>query len=173
MLRDYCTLRLVPTSLRAYIQRGRRRGVVLSQQVRALIGEGNQAYVDANYPETIRIMQEVIRIEPRAAAAWSVLAQCHDEMGEAGKALQLRIMAAHLNHDADEWAELAKQSRQVPFTSLNKHVPCRCGVAQVIRIQPAGLVLLWEDIQPRPNECGCTVGSRYASKGDWGAQSCE
>ena len=56
-------------------------------------------------------MQEVIRIEPRAAAAWSVLAQCHDEMGEPGKALQLRIMAAHLNHDADEWAELARQSR--------------------------------------------------------------
>ena len=84
---------------------------MLSQQVRGLIGEGNQAYVDANYPETICIMQEVIRIEPRAAAAWSVLAQCHDEMGEPGKALQLRIMAAHLNHDADEWAELAKQSR--------------------------------------------------------------
>lgn len=123
MLRDCCTLCLVPTSLRAYIQRGRRRGVVLSQQVRALIGEGNQAYVDANYPETIRIMQEVIRIEPRAAAAWSVLAQCHDETGEAGKALQLRIMAAHLNHDADEWAELAKQSRQVPSISLKKHVP--------------------------------------------------
>ena len=81
--------------------------------MRALIGEGNQAYVDANYPETIRIMQEVIRIEPRAASAWSVLAQCHDEMGEPGKALQLRIMAAHLNHDADEWADLAKQSRYV------------------------------------------------------------
>ena len=33
---------------------------MLSQQVRGLIGEGNQAYVDANYPETIRIMQEVM-----------------------------------------------------------------------------------------------------------------
>ena len=58
-------------------------------------------------------MQEVIRIEPRAAPAWSVLAQCYDDMGERGKALQLRIMAAHLNHDADEWGELAEQSRCV------------------------------------------------------------
>ena len=93
------------------LQRGRRHGPVLSQQVRALIGEGNQAYIDANIPETIRIMQEVIRIEPRAASAWSVLAQCYEDMGEPGKTLQLRIMAAHLNHDADEWADLARQSR--------------------------------------------------------------
>ena len=93
------------------LQRGRRHGPVLSQQVRALIGEGNQAYIDANIPETIRIMQEVIRIEPRAASAWSVLAQCYEDVGEPGKTLQLRIMAAHLNHDADEWADLARQSR--------------------------------------------------------------
>ena len=56
-------------------------------------------------------MQEVNRIEPRAAPAWSVLAQCYDDMSEKKKALQLRIMAAHLNHDADEWADLARQSR--------------------------------------------------------------
>ena len=85
--------------------------MILSQQVRALIGEGNQAYVDNNIQETIRIMQEVIRIEPRADSAWSVLAQCHEDTGEVLKALQLRIMAAHLNHDADEWADLARQSR--------------------------------------------------------------
>lgn len=56
-------------------------------------------------------MQEVIRIEPRAVSAWSVLAQCYDDMKQDGKALQLRIMAAHLRHDADEWERLATQSR--------------------------------------------------------------
>ena len=91
-------------------QRGRRAGPVLSQQVRALIGEGNQAYVDGNIQETLSIMQEVIRIEPRAAQAWSVLAQCYADMHEPQKALQLRIMAAHLMHDAEEWERLAKQS---------------------------------------------------------------
>ena len=84
---------------------------MLSLQVRSLIGEGNQAYVDDNLPEAIRIMQEVIRIEPRAVAAWSVLAQCYSDMHQGEKALQLRIMGAHLTHDAEEWDRLARQSR--------------------------------------------------------------
>jgi len=76
-----------------------------------MIGEGNQAFVDANTSEAVRIMQEVIRIEPRATAAWSVLANCYDDMGQRDKALQIRIMAAHLRHDAEEWDTLAQQSR--------------------------------------------------------------
>lgn len=84
-------------------------------QVRSLIGDGNQAYVDSDLPEAIRIMQEVIRIEPRAASAWSVLAQCYEDMNQDRKALQLRIMAAHLRHDPDEWDRLARQSKSVLF----------------------------------------------------------
>lgn len=94
-----------------FSQPGRQKGVILSQQVKGLIGEANQAYIDNNIPETIRIMQEVIRIEPRAGSAWSVLAQCYDDLGERQKALQLRIMAAHLNPDAEEWNRLAEQSK--------------------------------------------------------------
>lgn len=56
-------------------------------------------------------MQEVIRIEPRAVSAWSVLAQCYEDMGQVERALQLRIMAAHLRHDAEEWERLAQTSR--------------------------------------------------------------
>lgn len=76
-----------------------------------MIGEGNQAFVDNNTPEAIRIMQEVIRIEPRATAAWSVLANCYEDMHQSERALQIRIMAAHLRHDAEEWDVLARQSR--------------------------------------------------------------
>lgn len=83
-----------------------------------MIGDGNQAYVDSNIPETIQIMQEVIRIEPRAASAWSVLAQCYADLNEPQRALQLRIMAAHLRHDSDEWDRLATQSKFVPFVQL-------------------------------------------------------
>jgi general transcription factor 3C polypeptide 3 (transcription factor C subunit 4) len=85
--------------------------VVLSQQVKALIGEGNQAYIDGRIQESIQTMQEVIRIEPRAMSAWSVLANCHHDLGQPQKALQLRIMGAHLHHDAEEWERLAKESR--------------------------------------------------------------
>jgi general transcription factor 3C polypeptide 3 (transcription factor C subunit 4) len=84
---------------------------VLSQQVKALIGEGNQAYIDGRTQESIQIMQEVIRIEPRAMSAWSVLANCHHDLGQPQKALQLRIMGAHLHHDAEEWERLAKESK--------------------------------------------------------------
>ena len=87
-------------------------GPTLSQQVRSLIGDGNQAYVDSNLLIVIRMMQDVIRIEPRGASVWSVLAQRYDGMERGQKALQLRIMAAHLRHDADEWDRLARQSRE-------------------------------------------------------------
>ena len=92
-------------------QKGRTVGPILSQQVKALIGDGNQAYVDNDPAEAIRIMQEVIRIEPRASAAWSVLAQCYEDKNESEKALQLRIMAAHLRHDSEEWDRLARESK--------------------------------------------------------------
>lgn len=120
-------------------QRGRRRGIVLSPEVRALIGEGNQAYVDVNIPETIRIMQEVIRIEPRAASAWSVLAQCYDDMNEKRKALQLRIMAAHLNHDADEWAELAQHSRSLGYNQQALYC-----YGKIYHLDPTNVTALWD-----------------------------
>ncbi|KAK7044646.1 hypothetical protein R3P38DRAFT_2879955 [Favolaschia claudopus] len=90
-------------------------GPTLSFEVRSLLGDGNQAYVDGNLPEAIRIMLEVIRIEPRVSSAWSVLAQCHEDMKQDQQALQLRIMAAHLRHDADEWDRLARQSKDLGY----------------------------------------------------------
>lgn len=92
-------------------QRKRNNGPVLSQQVKGMVGEGNQAYVDGRIQDAIRIMQEVIRIEPKAISAWAVLANCQADMGLHDKALQLRIMAAHLKHDPERWYELAQQSR--------------------------------------------------------------
>ncbi|KAF6756226.1 hypothetical protein DFP72DRAFT_894942 [Ephemerocybe angulata] len=94
-------------------KKSRGTGPVLSQQVKALIGEGNQAYIDNNTPEAIRIMREVIRIEPRAPPPWTVLAQCYDDIGERETALKLRVMAAHLRHDAEEWDRLARHSREL------------------------------------------------------------
>ncbi|KAJ7033739.1 hypothetical protein C8F04DRAFT_614968 [Mycena alexandri] len=96
-------------------KKGRPVGPSLSFEVRSLLGDGNQAYVDGNLPEAIRIMLEVIRIEPRAASAWSVLAQCHEDLKQDQQALQLRIMAAHLRHDADEWDRLARQSKDLGY----------------------------------------------------------
>src|ERR1700753_660944 len=94
-----------------FTQRKRNTGPVLSQQVKGMVGEGNQAYVDGRVQDAIRVMQEVIRIEPRAISAWAVLANCQADMGLHDKALQLRIMAAHQTHDPERWYELSQQSR--------------------------------------------------------------
>ena len=81
--------------------------------MKALIGEGNQAFVDDDMTEAIRVMQEVIRIEPRASSAWNVLERCYESLGDHQKALQLRIMGAHLNQDPEEWESLAQKSKSV------------------------------------------------------------
>ncbi|PFH45985.1 hypothetical protein AMATHDRAFT_8403 [Amanita thiersii Skay4041] len=120
-------------------KKGRASGPVLSQQVKALIGEGNQAYIDNDLPEAIRVMQEVIRIEPRAASAWSVLAQCHSDMHQEQRALQLRIMAAHLTHDAEEWDRLARQSREMGF----KQQALYC-YRKVYSLDPTNVDALWD-----------------------------
>lgn len=80
-----------------------------------LIGEINQNYAARNLPETIRLSMEVIRIEPRATAAWTTLALCYTEMGELSEALKCKIITAHLVHDVEKWIELGRDSRFVGF----------------------------------------------------------
>ncbi|KAF5345552.1 hypothetical protein D9758_012000 [Tetrapyrgos nigripes] len=118
---------------------GRAEGPALSHQVRSLLGDGNQAFVDNNLPEAIRIMQEVIRIEPRAAQAWSVLAQCYEDLKQPQKALQLRIMAAHLRHDAEEWDKLAMQSKE-----LGHHQQALYCYRKVYSLDPSNVGALWD-----------------------------
>jgi hypothetical protein len=123
-----------------------------------MIGEGNQAYVDSKIPEAVRIMQDVIRIEPRAASAWSVLAQCHADMNEHQKALQLRVMAAHLLHDSEEWDRLARHSRSVIHT--NVAAPNDGRPTQRPRVHTTSTLLLWKGVQSRSYPRERHVGSR-------------
>ncbi|KAF8126331.1 hypothetical protein EV363DRAFT_1174437 [Boletus edulis] len=120
-------------------QRERRVGPVLSHQVRTLIGEGNQAYIDNDLPEAIRVMQEVIRIEPRAIPAWTVLAQCYEDKNEPQKALQLRIMAAHLRRDSEEWERLARQSRDLGFNQQALYC-----YTKLCSLDPENVDALWD-----------------------------
>ncbi|KAF7297042.1 TPR-like protein [Mycena indigotica] len=105
------------TSTRQQGKGGKRAysGPVVSAHLRTLLGDGNQAYVDGELDKATRIMLEVIRIEPRTPTAWVVLAQCYEEKKQQSCALQLRIMAAHLRQDAEEWDRLAKQSKELGY----------------------------------------------------------
>ncbi|KIY47854.1 TPR-like protein [Fistulina hepatica ATCC 64428] len=120
-------------------RKGRGRGPPLSQEVRVLIGEGNQAYVDNNIPEALRIMQEVIRIEPRAMSAWTVMAQCYEDQSQPEQALQLRIMAAHLRQDSEEWNRLAIQSRESGF--VQQALYC---YRKLCALDPTNVEALWD-----------------------------
>ncbi|KAG8960659.1 transcription factor TFIIIC subunit tfc4 [Tulasnella sp. 419] len=92
-------------------KRGPRREVELSHQVRAMLGEASAAFVNQDLAKTMEICQEVIRIEPAAYAAWNTLALVHEEQGQPESALKLKIMAAHLQGDAELWRDLGRQSR--------------------------------------------------------------
>lgn len=107
--------------------------------MRTLIGEGNTAYVDGDLQEAIRIMTEVIRIEPRAVSAWSVLATCYRELDEPVKALQVGIMGAHLRHDPDEWHQLARQSRD----SGHSQQALYC-LGKAMRLGPTNFDAIWD-----------------------------
>ncbi|KAJ7734190.1 hypothetical protein DFH07DRAFT_129989 [Mycena maculata] len=118
---------------------GHQKGTVLSFQTKSLIGLGNQAYVDGDISGAVRTMLEVIRIEPRAPSAWSVLAQCYEDQKELPKALQLRIMGAHLKEDAEEWDRLARQSRELGYNQQALY----CW-AKAYHIDPTNVAALWD-----------------------------
>ncbi|KAJ7263136.1 hypothetical protein B0H12DRAFT_1103519 [Mycena haematopus] len=136
-----------------------RSGPTLSFQTKALIGEGNQAYVDGDLPRAIRTMMEVIRIEPRAAAAWSVLAQCYEDQKELANALQLRIMGAHLKKDAEEWDRLARQSRDMGYPQQALY----CWT-KGYRVDPTNVPALW-DLAMLAKEMGDLRTTRIAFLG--------
>ncbi|KAH8103816.1 TPR-like protein [Cristinia sonorae] len=120
-------------------KRGKRGGVVLSPEVRALVGGGNQAYVDNDIEKTMKIMQEVIRVEPRAESAWRVLAQCHEDSGNSERALLMRVMAAHLSNDPDEWDALAERSRSLGF-----HQQALYCYRKLYNLDPSNTTALWD-----------------------------
>jgi general transcription factor 3C polypeptide 3 (transcription factor C subunit 4) len=104
------------------LQRRPRNEPILSIEVKSLIGKGSQAYVDQQVDLAINTMQEVIRIEPRASSAWSVLIACYRDLGQLDKVLQLGIMSAHLNGDYAQWFKLGEESKERGF--INQALYC-------------------------------------------------
>lgn len=78
-----------------------------------MIGEAATAYINRDLDKAMEICQEVIRIEPAAHSAWNTLALVHEDRENFDTALKLRIMAAHLQGDAELWRELGRGSRYV------------------------------------------------------------
>ncbi|QRV85565.1 TPR-2 domain protein [Ceratobasidium sp. AG-Ba] len=122
--------------------KGRTRGprkVHVSQEVKYLLGQANDAYAAGDRAKAIQIFQDVITIEPGIASAWSTLALCHEEAGDTGRALQLRIMAAHLASEAETWVELGLSSRELGL--MEQAVYCYRNAARLDKTNPD---ILWD-----------------------------
>ncbi|KAG8773624.1 transcription factor TFIIIC subunit tfc4 [Ceratobasidium sp. 428] len=122
--------------------KGRARGprrVHMSQEVKYFLGQANDAYASGDRATAIKIFQDVIAIEPGIPSAWSTLALCHEEAGDEARALQLRIMAAHLASEADTWVELGLSSRELG--SMEQAVYCYRNAARLDKTNPD---ILWD-----------------------------
>lgn len=87
-----------------------------SPEVESILREASSLYGLGQHHEAIKLLTEVIRIDPSVRKAWVSLATNHDELGNYEKALKFKIVAAHLmsaKAAAIEWADLGKQSRSV------------------------------------------------------------
>lgn len=85
-----------------------------SSEVKSLLGQANLAYVHGDTNEAVRILTEIIRIEPNTKPAWYTLSSIHEDLGNKDKAIQLRIVVTHLERsNSEQWKELGHQSREM------------------------------------------------------------
>ncbi|CAE6532833.1 unnamed protein product [Rhizoctonia solani] len=122
--------------------KGRARGprqVQLSQEVNHFLGQAHDAYASGDRETAIKLLQDVITIEPGVANAWGTLAFCYEDIGDSSRALKLRIMAAHLEGDADQWVELGLESREIG--SMEQAVYCYRNAARLDKTNPD---ILWD-----------------------------
>ncbi|CCO35244.1 General transcription factor 3C polypeptide 3 AltName: Full=Transcription factor IIIC 102 kDa subunit [Rhizoctonia solani AG-1 IB] len=141
--------------------KGRARGprqVQLSQEVHHFLGQAHSAYASGDRETAIKLLQDVIKIEPGVANAWGTLAFCYEDVGDTSRALKLRIMAAHLEGDADQWVELGLKSREIG--SMEQAVYCYRNAA---RLDKTNADVLW-DYAFCLRESGQTQKARLAIK---------
>lgn len=109
-------------------------GTSLPPEAQRAFGDANLAFVLGQTEEALQYFQEVIRMEPKhipvcrltlrakltrlyCLQAWNALATCYEQLGDHEKALQVEVMGAHLQSDADQWFQLGQKSRLGQFSN--------------------------------------------------------
>lgn len=86
----------------------------LPKDVSERLGRANGYYINHDYGQAIDLLQETITLYPDYSQPWNTLGLIHEEMGNATKALEVRMVAAHMSkNDASLWKELGLKSMQV------------------------------------------------------------
>ena len=111
-----------------------------SPEVRNMLGRANMAYVQGETKQAVDILTEIIRIEPSTKKAWYTLSSIHDDLGHKDKALQLRIVPAHLTRsNAETWKELGSESNKLGL--LEQAIYC---YGQAIKADRSDIEAIWD-----------------------------
>ncbi|EPQ28789.1 uncharacterized protein PFL1_03592 [Pseudozyma flocculosa PF-1] len=112
----------------------------LSLEVRDLIAQATMLYVDHFLLEAMDKLEEIVRIDPTALQAWHMLGIIHAELGDEEKAIQARIVGAHLQPRAmAEWRDLAYRSYHIGL--VRQAVFC---LSQAIRLDRTDVNSIWD-----------------------------
>lgn len=84
---------------------------VYSFEVRRLLGQANSAYAFGNLDEAMKLVKQIIHIEPGVYSAWKILGEIFKEKGDKWKCLLAWLTAAHAKpKDWELWIICAKMS---------------------------------------------------------------
>ncbi|KAF9432742.1 transcription factor TFIIIC subunit tfc4, partial [Entomortierella beljakovae] len=85
-------------------------------EVQRLLGMANNAYVNKDYEEAVKLYQQVIVDHRNVFQAWNIMGVIQEELGNTEKALQLYLVAAHLTpKDGALWKKLAVISKNCGY----------------------------------------------------------
>ncbi|KAI9029554.1 hypothetical protein CLU79DRAFT_810127 [Phycomyces nitens] len=112
----------------------------LSDEVKTLLGNANGLYIAKDYGAAIALLQDLITKHSNVHQAWNTLGLVHEEMGNKDKALQLRMVAAHMcGTDASLWKELAVKSIENDATQQGLYC-----LTKALQIDSMDVDALWD-----------------------------
>ncbi|KAM9836216.1 general transcription factor 3C polypeptide 3 [Aulostomus maculatus] len=112
----------------------------LPRALRGLMGEANIRYARGEKEDATVMCMEIIRQAPLAYEPFSTLAMIYEDNEDMDKALQFRLIAAHLNpSDCEEWIKLAEMSLEQD--NIRQAVVC---YSKAIKYDPTNVRYLWE-----------------------------
>ncbi|XP_060754465.1 general transcription factor 3C polypeptide 3 isoform X2 [Neoarius graeffei] len=104
------------------------------------MGEANIRYARGEKEDAVLMCMEIIRQAPLAYEPFSTLAMIYEDQGDAEKALQFGLIAAHLNpSDCDEWLKLADMSLEQE--NVKQAIIC---YSKAIKYDQSNVRYLWE-----------------------------
>ncbi|KAG0181852.1 transcription factor TFIIIC subunit tfc4 [Apophysomyces sp. BC1034] len=112
----------------------------LPEEVKNMLGRANALYIAQDYGQAIDLLQTLITQHPNVYQSWNTLGLVHEEMGNAEKALQLRMVAAHMcQKDGGLWKELGLKS--VENNATQQAIYC---LSKALIVDPADVDALWD-----------------------------